>query len=151
VMSQPRQVSDRRNELNTRLWVGWVAHRASGAGAQLERRCPACVPLWARYAAMLAGSCGRPGLDLPGDGLQQLPVDRTVKVGLAGSSPEMVGHYAVTVVAAAYRRGFHAAGGAIIQAAEELPQGELFEHLVSIGRGQRTATERPGDVMAVLG
>jgi len=36
-MSQPRQVSDRLTELNTRLGAGWVAHRASGAGAQLER------------------------------------------------------------------------------------------------------------------
>lgn len=70
---------------------------------------------------------------------------------LVGSSPEITGHYAVTVVAAAYRRGFHAAGAAITQAAEELPQAELFEHLVSIGRGQRTATERLRDVMAGLG
>jgi hypothetical protein len=36
-MSQPHQGSDRRNELNTRLRAGWVAHRASGAGARLER------------------------------------------------------------------------------------------------------------------
>ena len=67
-----------------------------------------------------------------------------------GQQPRNGRHYAVTVVAAAYRRGFHAAGAAITQAAEELPQAELFEHLVSIGRGQRTATERLRDVMAVL-
>jgi hypothetical protein len=36
-MSQPGQGSDRLTELNTRLRAGWVAHRTSGAGAQLER------------------------------------------------------------------------------------------------------------------
>jgi len=46
------------------------------------------------------------------------------------------------LVAGAYRRGFYAAGAAITQAATELPQDQLFEHLVSIGRERRTATER---------
>ncbi len=46
------------------------------------------------------------------------------------------------MVAGAYRRGFYAAGAAITQAATELPQDQLFEHLVSIGRERRTATER---------
>jgi replicative DNA helicase len=61
---------------------------------------------------------------------------------MAGSPPEAVGHYAITVASAAYRRGFHTAAAALTQAAEQLPQDQLFAHLVSIGRAQRAATER---------
>ncbi len=67
---------------------------------------------------------------------------------MAGGAPEAVGHYAITVVCAAYRRGFHAAATSLTEAAERLPQDQLFAHLVSIGRAQRTATQRlagPGD------
>ena len=61
---------------------------------------------------------------------------------MAGSPPQAVGHYAVTVASAAYRRSFHTAAAALTQAAEQLPQDQLFEHMVSIGRAQRAATER---------
>jgi len=68
----------------------------------------------------------------------------------AGAGPEAAGHYARAVVAAAYRRGFYAAGAAITQAAAELPQDQLFDHLVSIGRERRTATERLDRTIAAL-
>jgi len=61
---------------------------------------------------------------------------------MAGSPPQAVGHYAVTVASAAYRRSFHTAAAALTQATEQLPQDQLFEHMVSIGRAQRAATER---------
>lgn len=61
---------------------------------------------------------------------------------MAGGAPEAVGHYAITVVCAAYRRGFHAAATSLTEAAEQLPQDQLFEHLVSIGRAQRAASQR---------
>jgi hypothetical protein len=61
---------------------------------------------------------------------------------MAGGPAEAAGHYARAVVSAAYRRGFYAAGAAITQAAAELPQDQLFEHLVAIGRERRTATDR---------
>jgi len=46
-----------------------------------------------------------------------------------------VGHYARAVIGAASRRSYYAA-------AAELPEHELFEHLVSIGRAQRAASQR---------
>ncbi len=70
---------------------------------------------------------------------------------MAGGAPEAVGHYAITVVCAAYRRGFHAAANSLTEAAEQLPQDQLFPHLVSIGRAQRTATQRLADISSVLG
>ncbi len=63
-------------------------------------------------------------------------------VTIAGAVPETVGHYAVAVLSAAYRRSFHLAAMALAQAAEQLPQDQLFDHLLSIGRAQRAATER---------
>ena len=42
----------------------------------------------------------------------------------------------------AYRRGFRAAAQSLAQAADELPEDQLFEHLLSIGRERRTAYER---------
>ncbi len=70
---------------------------------------------------------------------------------MAGGAPEAVGHYAITVVCAAYRRGFHAAANSLTEAAEQLPQDQLFPHLLSIGRAQRTATQRLADVSSTLG
>jgi len=61
---------------------------------------------------------------------------------VAGAVPETVGHYAVAVLSAAYRRGFHRAAQSLTEAAEQLPQDLLFEHLLSIGKAQRAATER---------
>ncbi len=64
-------------------------------------------------------------------------------VTIAGAVPETVGHYAAAVLSAAgYRRGFHLAAMALAEAAEQLSQDQLFDHLLSIGRAQRAATER---------
>jgi replicative DNA helicase len=60
----------------------------------------------------------------------------------AGAGPQAAGHYARAVAAAAYRRGFYAAGAAITQAATEAPQDQLFDHLVRVGHERRTATDR---------
>ena len=51
-----------------------------------------------------------------------------------------MGHYAVAVLSAAYRRGFHQAAQSMTVAAEQLPEDQLFEHLLSIGCAQRAAT-----------
>ncbi len=69
---------------------------------------------------------------------------------MAGSPPEAAGHYALAVACTAYRRGFHTAAAALAQAAEQLPQDQLFDHLVSIGREQRTATEHLHRIQAAL-
>jgi len=66
-------------------------------------------------------------------------------------APEAAGHYAITVVCAAYRRGFHAAATSLTEAAAQLPQDQLFPHLLSIGRAQRTATQRLDDISSTLG
>ena len=63
-------------------------------------------------------------------------------VTIAGAVPETVGHYAVAVLSAGYRRGFHLVARSMAAAAEQLPQDLLFEHLLSIGKAQRAATER---------
>ncbi len=72
------------------------------------------------------------------------------EVTMAGGAPEAAGHYAITVVSAAYRRGFHTAAASLTEAAEQLPQDQLFEHLVSIGRAQRAATERLHTITTTL-
>ncbi|MCD2158100.1 DNA helicase [Rhodococcus cerastii] len=51
-------------------------------------------------------------------------------------------HYVGAVLTQAYRRGFRAAAQSLTQAAEELPEDQLFEHLLNIGRERRTAFER---------
>ncbi len=51
-------------------------------------------------------------------------------------------YYARAVIGAAYRRSYYAAAASLAQAAAELPEHELFEHLVSIGRAQRAASQR---------
>lgn len=58
-------------------------------------------------------------------------------VTLPGASAEAVTSYADAVLAQAYRRSYRAAAVALAQAAEELPEADLFEHLVQIGTAQR--------------
>jgi len=65
-----------------------------------------------------------------------------VSAATVGADGAAVGHYARAVASAAYRRSFHQVGLAIADAAETLPETELFEHMVSLGRRQRAATER---------
>jgi replicative DNA helicase len=68
----------------------------------------------------------------------------------AGATPESAGHHAHNVLRAAYRRSFHTAAVALAQAAEQLPTDALFDHLVDVGRAQRTATERLQQATIVL-
>ncbi|OXM18382.1 DNA helicase [Rhodococcus erythropolis] len=51
-------------------------------------------------------------------------------------------HYVGAVLSQAYRRGFRDAAQSLTQAAVELPEDQLFEHLLSIGRERRAAFER---------
>ncbi|WP_072691442.1 DnaB-like helicase N-terminal domain-containing protein [Rhodococcus marinonascens] len=51
-------------------------------------------------------------------------------------------YYVRAVLAQAYRRSFVDAAQSLAQAAQHLPEDQLFEHLLTIGRQQRTATER---------
>jgi replicative DNA helicase len=64
---------------------------------------------------------------------------------LSGAPAETVEHYARTVISAAYRRSYHVAAASLAQAAAELPEDQLFEHLLSIGRAQRAASHRLAD------
>lgn len=51
-------------------------------------------------------------------------------------------HYLDAVLTQAYRRGFRAAAQSLTEAAETLPEDQLFEHLLTIGRERRAATNR---------
>ncbi|BDB63529.1 DnaB-like helicase N-terminal domain-containing protein [Rhodococcus sp. RDE2] len=73
-----------------------------------------------------------------GERLRRALVGATT-VGADGAS---VGFYARAVASAAYRRSFRDVGLAIAEAAETLPEHELFEHMVDLGRRQRAATVR---------
>lgn len=61
---------------------------------------------------------------------------------IAGADPETAAHYAVAVAAAAYRRGYTTAAASLGQAAAELPEADLFDHLFTLGRERRTAATR---------
>lgn len=60
----------------------------------------------------------------------------------AGADPISLGYYAKAVITGAYRRGYHAAAQSLAQAAAELPEDQLFEHLLTLGRERRTASQR---------
>ncbi|MCZ9635307.1 DnaB-like helicase N-terminal domain-containing protein [Rhodococcus sp. BH5] len=51
-------------------------------------------------------------------------------------------HNISAVLTQAYRRGFREAARSLAQAAEELPEDQLFEHLLSIGHERRAASQR---------
>lgn len=59
-----------------------------------------------------------------------------------GADHVALDHYVRTVVSQAYRRSFRAAAQSLAQAAEQLPEDQLFEHMVAVGRQQRAATHR---------
>ena len=61
---------------------------------------------------------------------------------LSGAAAEFAGHYARAVIGAAYRRSYYAAAASLVQAAADLPEHDLFAHLLSIGRAQRSASQR---------
>ena len=81
----------------------------------------------------------------------QLALRTLTDVTVAGAGPEAAGHYAAAVAAAAYRRGYTAAAAALTQAATELAETDLFEHLLTIGRERRTALNRLTQLRATLG
>ncbi|WP_052059922.1 DnaB-like helicase N-terminal domain-containing protein [Rhodococcoides fascians] len=60
----------------------------------------------------------------------------------AGAEALLITHYADIVLSQAYRRSFRTAGTSITQAAEELPEEQLFDHMVTLGRRQRDAFAR---------
>ncbi|ADK68882.2 MULTISPECIES: DnaB-like helicase N-terminal domain-containing protein [unclassified Gordonia (in: high G+C Gram-positive bacteria)] len=51
-------------------------------------------------------------------------------------------HYAAAVLTQAYRRGFRTAAKSLAEAAESLPEDQLYEHMCSIGRERRAASQR---------
>ena len=63
-------------------------------------------------------------------------------IATAGADPVSLGYYAKAVVTRAYRRGYHEAAQSMAQAAAELPDDQLFDHLLAIGRERRTASRR---------
>lgn len=73
-----------------------------------------------------------------GDRLRRALIGATT----AGADGASVGYYARAVASAAYRRSFRDAGLAIAEAAETLPETDLFEHMVALGLRQRAATAR---------
>lgn len=73
-----------------------------------------------------------------GDRLRRALVAATT----AGADGASVGYYARAVASAAYRRSFRDVGLAIAEAAEILPENDLFAHMVDLGRRQRAATVR---------
>ncbi|MGU3438263.1 DnaB-like helicase N-terminal domain-containing protein [Actinomycetes bacterium M1A6_2h] len=76
-----------------------------------------------------------------GEGLRKTLTDITT----AGASGTAATHYADLVLSESYRRSFHQAGQRLIQAAEEGPEEDLFEYMVTLGRRQRAATQRLAD------
>lgn len=51
-------------------------------------------------------------------------------------------HYAAAVLTQAYRRGFRTAAKSLAEAAESLPEDQLYEHMCAIGRERRAASQR---------
>ncbi|MGH6634493.1 MAG: DnaB-like helicase N-terminal domain-containing protein, partial [Sphingopyxis sp.] len=51
-------------------------------------------------------------------------------------------HYVDAVITQAYRRGFHLSAQSLAEAAQRLPERDLFEHMCAHGRHLREATER---------
>ncbi|WP_052067942.1 DnaB-like helicase N-terminal domain-containing protein [Rhodococcoides fascians] len=67
---------------------------------------------------------------------------RLMNAATAGADELSATHYADMVLSQAYRRSFRAVGSAISEAAEQLPEEDLFAHMVEHGRRQRAAYER---------
>ena len=56
----------------------------------------------------------------------------------------------VNGIRAAYRRGYHAAATRIAQAATELAEADLFDHLLAVGRERRSAAGRLAQLRALI-
>ncbi|WP_080736111.1 DnaB-like helicase N-terminal domain-containing protein [Rhodococcoides fascians] len=94
-----------------------------------EQHDPASVT----HALARAGSGGPVG-----DSLRH----RLTGVATAGGHAAAAAHYADMVLAQAYRRSYRTVGDAIAQAADELPEEYLFDHMVEHGRAQRALWNR---------
>ncbi|OZD55877.1 hypothetical protein CH266_00700 [Rhodococcus sp. 06-1474-1B] len=94
-----------------------------------EQHDPASVT----HALARAGSGGPAG-----DSLRH----RLTGVATAGGHAAAAAHYADMVLSQAYRRSYRTVGEAIAQAADELPEEYLFDHMVERGRIQRALWNR---------
>ncbi|MDV8078035.1 DnaB-like helicase N-terminal domain-containing protein [Rhodococcus sp. IEGM 1370] len=94
-----------------------------------EQHDPASVT----HALARAGSGGPAG-----DSLRH----RLTGVATAGGHAAAAAHYADMVLAQAYRRSYRTVGESITQAADELPEEYLFEHMIEHGRAQRALWNR---------
>ena len=94
-----------------------------------EQHDPASVT----HALARAGSGGPVG-----DSLRH----RLTGAATAGGHAAAAAHYADMVLAQAYRRSYRAVGESIAQAADELPEEYLFDHMVEHGRTQRALWNR---------
>lgn len=94
-----------------------------------EQHDPASVT----HALARAGSSGHTG-----DSLRH----RLTGVATAGGHAAAAAHYADMVLSQAYRRSYRTVGDTIAQAADELPEEQLFDHMVGHGRNQRTLWNR---------
>lgn len=59
-----------------------------------------------------------------------------------GVPSDALEHYVAAVLTQAYRRGFRNAAESLVEAAEVLPEDQLYEHMCSIGRERRAAFQR---------
>lgn len=76
-------------------------------------------------------------------GAKDAPLRRRLnEVITAGASGAAATHYADIVLSQAYRRSYRTVAASIVQAAEELPEEYLFDHLVEYGRAQRALWQR---------
>lgn len=67
---------------------------------------------------------------------------RLTGVATAGGHAAAAAHYADMVLSQAYRRSYRTVGDAIAQAADQLPEEQLLEHMVEHGRNQRALWKR---------
>lgn len=84
------------------------------------------------------------GGDLAGADARNL-IRNLTDATLVGAPPEALPGYVDAVLSAAYRRSYRQAAERLAQIAEQAPESRLFELLVDIGTGQRTAWRRLQD------
>lgn len=89
--------------------------------------------------ASVTAALMRSGADGAKDSALRRRLNEVITTGADGLA---VVHYAGIVLSQSYRRSFHTAGQAIMQGAEELPEEDLFEHMLDYGRRQRAAFNR---------
>lgn len=67
---------------------------------------------------------------------------RLLNIGTLGAFAQNATNNADIVLSQSYRRSFHTTGRSIAQAADELPEEDLFDHMLEHGRRQRAAFNR---------